>query len=255
MDIINIVENELGIKDVESYKVYLNNLRERGYRYTKEEVDLLNPEKIDNVAFWKYAYEKFPNTVCGEMWDKVNPLKANELNRNLAIGMGYHHYINMAIQAILRYKDANNLGNSIDLLEIGPGFGYLKKDFPDVNYTGIDVCPQFDGVVEYDGKSIPDEIKNKQFDLVVSCNVFQHMTINQRRMWHQYAKSNSLAYIVALTLKTLSMFTEKIYVNHFGQLTEMQDFYSFRDDLCDSELSVRYTVSRGDNMTLFYCLV
>ena len=91
---------------------------------------------------------------------------------------------NMLASDIYAFQEVNRLSYKKRLLEIGCGYGnlynFLKND---CDYSGIDVVKRFDACTLTDGNGIPKSILNKKFDVVYSCNVFQHLSLKQKRRY------------------------------------------------------------------------
>ena len=123
--------------------------------------------------------------------------------------------------------------NPIDILEIGPGYGVtpfiLNRFGVHFNYTSIDVNPKIATAIPCNGNGdIPDEIKNKKFNICIAHNVFQHLSIKQRLNY--YKNINSLLNIGSLFILSLPCLPKenlikhnnKQYICHYGQFTELQ---------------------------------
>lgn len=169
-----IIREELGINSPEDYEKFVTKLLIEGV--TDEDVERLNPDKIDNVKLWQLA-EKFDHiSMCGGgvVDDNSKKEHINFFNKRLIVQSGITDYLAL-----------DNRPNK-KILEIGPGYGSLYEMISsaptetELEYTGIDVIPRFDKVIQCDGTGkFPKEVLNKPFEYIITSNVFQHLSINQ----------------------------------------------------------------------------
>ena len=160
-------------------------IREEGQSpmYKQPGLRRFSPDDIEPVDWWEACHQYFPLlSICGaEVQDLQGALK---VNTRLLEGLGVGQAV---VTALL------NRCEEPTLLEIGPGYGilydYLMTYVPWVRYTGVDVVawakdrPAFHGhVVIGNGRSIPKEV-GTGFEVVASCNTFQHLTPNIRRAY------------------------------------------------------------------------
>src|SRR5208283_2659963 len=81
--------------------------------------------------------------------------------------------------------------------DIGAGYGMLKE-FVEQNtklhYVGVDVYPKIEGICQIgpDGSTLPPNIAGSLFGIVACINVFEHMSIKQRR--HYYEQIEKILY-------------------------------------------------------------
>lgn len=146
--------------------------------YRKSDLDILNPDKIDNRLFWVALNGRFKYApVCG-----AKSHSEKDLNyKNLYI---FHNLV-------LKYKDVFQGSN---IMEIGYGFGsfpYYCESFSDSvkinNYYGLDYLNRIEQLkfpekyrfYETNGVKIPNTIPNN-LDVVFSSNVFQHLSLKQK---------------------------------------------------------------------------
>ena len=174
-----IIEGDYKIKDLPSYSEYKRARKDGIYQ---SEIDRLSPDAIRSSSFWEWI-EKNPELAKDAIgFGMTSDSSIQDLNRNnygLANQLGMLNYI-----LILRgYKD-------MPILDIGAGYGMLKEFIDNstlLKYYGVDVYPKIPGVLALaDGDStLPDEILKVGFGLVVSTNVFQHLSVKQRRHYYE----------------------------------------------------------------------
>ena len=114
---------------------------------------------------------------------------------------------------------------------------------PGASYHGVDVHPKFQGCIKVNDCILPPEIMEKKFGLVIACNVFQHLSIRQRRTYYeQVAKILHQGGFFVLTncvdQKTSSdrlgfkcKDNDRRYMVHYGQFTEVQTLEELQNDL------------------------
>lgn len=268
MDFSQILD-EIGIHDDVSYQEYIKRIKENGV--TANDVELLNPDKIDNAAFWKFIDEKFSYSICGDMnlLRSKNNDYANYINYVLAITTGVDNYLR-SNAIIVEHPDYNE---SKDVLEIGVGFGNLKNfvtRHTSLRYHGIDIVGRVPGVIETDGRGIPASLKSKKFINIFSSNVFQHLSISQRRQYYKdVAECLVPGGLFSFGLQALNpnyakldynkvkgaycKETGKFYICHYGQFTEQQTPLEIFADLEQVGLSpVSWSYRHDCYITLHY---
>lgn len=230
-EIYNIIYNQLGLKNLEAYKVYANSFLTEPYRIvTQEEIELLSPDNVDNGAFWAVAEDIFktdPVSNCN-FGKEFSIRDANQKNLNI--------YLLDGILPLLQYFQKYNLRKNI--FEIGPGYGALKNWIESntyFNYDGVDCYPKINGISETEVggvmKAETIEAFKEKVDVCVASNVFQHLSVKQR---NQYYKDvfNILAtngvFIVSqfFDIGNSSPYGRtadgKQWLRHYGQFTEIQ---------------------------------
>lgn len=146
--------------------------------YKKSDLDILNPDKIDNRLFWVSLNGRFKYApVCGATSDCEKDLNF----KNLTL---FHNLV-------LKYKDIFQGSN---IMEIGYGFGsfpYYCENYSDTvkinNYYGLDYLNRIEQLkypkkyrfYETNGYKIPGTIPDN-LDVVFSSNVFQHLSLKQK---------------------------------------------------------------------------
>jgi SAM-dependent methyltransferase len=232
----SVVEGELGLIDMPQYVEYKKKIYKEGV--SLEEIERLSPDRVDSSEFWKYCHNAVwkNDTICFGMSPTTPPVEVNRQNMWVAGNMGAFSLLSMA----------GLVGNSPFVLDIGAGFGmlkdYLKMYVPNAFYAGVDVYPRFEGVTQVKDCILPSNITELQFDFVFSVNVFQHLSVRQRRMYYEQ---------VAKLLRPQGVFivsnaalvgdgphpgfwcrdNGKKYVVHYGQFTEVQHINEIRDDI------------------------
>ncbi len=154
--------------------------------YDKRMLEALHPDKLNSQVFWREATKHFP-------WIPiVRDAKCQSVEYANSITWRFHRQPMKWIAETFYDKDPNT-----KLLEIGPGYGGVKKHIGIEhgldNYYCIDVNPlfEYERMFQTDGKTIPDDVP-KDLDVVYSGNVFQHLSGTQRRAYfeqsHQHLK-------------------------------------------------------------------
>lgn len=248
-----IIEQQLGIVDFESYKEYKESKSKENGGITSKDIELLHPDNIDNKKFWKYISKSIfeIDAICNIEHKEDKEIAINKANTN-----------NFALGAYLGcFNGLLARGPKQSVLEIGCGFGglrsFLEKTLAVDKYTGVDIYPLVDGIlqVENDG-TLPEEVLNQKFDSIVSSNVFQHLSITQRRNYYKQIKqilnpngtfAFSNAYLAGIfrSFTTeeekdgfVNFETNKKYMCHYGQFTEIQTMIDFQNDLEQAGLKI-----------------
>lgn len=257
-----IIEGNYGITDLKSYNDYK---MKRGLAgLTKEEIELLSPDNVNSCSFWEYV-EKNPeiakDAIAFGITKEMTIERANELNFRLACSLN-------ALSYILMYAEYSDM----PLLGIGAGYGMLKnfvKQSTKLQYYGVDVYPKIDGVytVGEDGSTLPSNITNHMFGIVIAVNVFQHLSVKQRR--HYYEQIEKILFpnfgvftvtIVAYDPSSLSIPFKcnddgKFYMCHYGQYTEVQTLSEIQEDLM-KHFEILSISCRGlSNSFTFHCRI
>ena len=145
--------------------------------FSKKDLDLLNPDKIDNRLFWSELDKNFKySPICGIVSNNEN--EVNEIN------------LKIFRPIVERYTDIFKNSNT---MEIGYGLGsfpYYCEKYSNLNinnYYGLDYLnrikqreyPTKYNFYETDGLIIPMSIPN-DLDIVFSSNVFQHLSLKEK---------------------------------------------------------------------------
>jgi hypothetical protein len=147
-------------------------------------INKFHPNIIENNKFWKLAKKNFPLfSVCGSEVKSVN--ECNEATLNMSKRSGLINFVN-------KYIDNNK--NVTNIFEIGYGHGnlffYLKENYNNINYMGIDFYKskslnQYKQLRIIKKSGIPKYIKNNSQDIIYSFNVFQHCSMIDRNLYLQ----------------------------------------------------------------------
>ena len=159
---------------------YLNNMIKKGEDrpLTKDEITWLRPNKnFDNNHFWKTIHETFGTQAI----TNIKGLSIKDANKAT---------LRMSKDFKLLERVKKKLNKDIKILEIGSGYGNFhnwleENNFNMDNYYSIEVYPYFyhDNLYITDGNTFPEKLP--KFDIVYSCNVFQHLIQKQRNMYYE----------------------------------------------------------------------
>jgi len=142
-----------------------------------EAVTRFHPSNIDNKNFWKVAKEEYPLlSVCG------HPSKTiKEVNKNTTGLPTAFKFLDQIDDVAARSTEP------INLIEIGFGYGNIFDLYNGItNYTGIDYTvprklKKHDNLHEIDVSGVPENLAIPyHYDVVYSCNVFQHCSQEDR---------------------------------------------------------------------------
>ena len=153
--------------------------------FSKEFIESISPDHINNTEFWKDVVNAFPmHSISGcEECNTVKDIHKIHLRRDIQ-----WQSVTPLHLAIKEFKNPK-------ILEIGPGYGTLKKYYDGIapkklrdNYYAIDINPLFhySKLFKTNGHSIPNQIP-KKLHCVISLNVFQHLTKKQRSAYYREA--------------------------------------------------------------------
>lgn len=234
-EIRSIITQRLGLTDMVKYKAYVDELhRADSPRIASaEEMALLNPDTIDNRAFWEVSEEVFGTDPVANCQYREPLSKVDGNRQNLSL---YKLY------GFLGFLDICGLGDA-NVLEIGPGYGAFKhwcEVNTRVNYFGADVYPKVEGVDETERTGLLGAAtKARRYRVVISCNVFQHLSVNQRRTYYRDVYDilePEGIFMVSQCLDDLDpndprRINGPFYMKHYGQFTEIQKREAILDDL------------------------
>ena len=246
-EIKDIITNQLGITDLKSYEAWSQRFLWAGQipdqqprKPSQEDIDLLSPDNIDNNAFWRIAEELFQTDPVANCQGKtpLSVAEANKENLNIYHLDGITGFINVA------YSKWNALQNrTYPLLEIGPGYGAFREWLDKQGgweYYGADVYPRITGVDATQPNGLLDEITlNRRYAVVVACNVFQHLSVNQRIHYYRDIQKCLMPqghFIVNMMVDDGRVTSHRseygaVYCRHYGQLTLIQRRAEIESDL------------------------
>jgi hypothetical protein len=231
-EIKKVITEHFGITSGKAYQEWLVKWRENGGKASDEDLEILSPDNIDCRAFWEVCEEMFGvdgvcNTLDGTP-DITDRMQANRTNILIARNTG-----------LLNVFETHSEYHG-EVLEIGPGYGSIKN-FIEVktrfNYIGFDVYPKISDVNATDIHGyIPKEFidaKKETFDIVISSNVFQHLSKKQRE---KYIEDVSIllkpgAYFLVNIPLTYSTSPDTRHMVLYGQFCPIPTIFEFRDIL------------------------
>ena len=240
-EIYDIIYNQLGLKDLKAYKEYADSWFKQPYRIpTLEEIELLNPDNIDNNAFWKIAEELF----------KTDPVSNCQYTKEFSIQEGNRNNLNIylldGVLPLLQYFQKYNAKKNV--FEIGPGYGALKNWIEantNFGYDGVDCYPKVGGIHETEKNGLMKretvELFKERIDICVASNVFQHLSRNQRKQYYKDV-SDILApgclffvsqFYAADSYPYCRSADGKQWLRHYGQLTEVQKSEEILSDVLE----------------------
>ena len=265
-EIRDIIVNKLGIKDLASYEAWIKSFHDKDNPRvpTQEDIDLLSPDLIDNGAFWQVAHDLFstdPVSNCQHK-DPVSILEAN--NRNMTI---YHSCGFTGLIWYLKYHWKHmSRGHPHPLLEIGPGYGGFRDwlwNQGGFEHYGADVFPLIDGVEHtLPTGTLSPTTKGRRYSIVLSSNVFQHLSTTQRRAY--YKDIFDCMYPGGFFMFNLTVdyyepdakhrdSNGRVWMRHYGQFTEIQKPEAVYQDLKDVGFQlVRRDIQEERWLTLTY---
>lgn len=235
-EIYQIIHDELGLTDLSAYQRYYRSFEDKeNPRYpTPEEIAKLNPDDIDNKAFWEVAEEIFSTDAVSNCQFTTPRSKREAARRNLAL-----YKVDGFIGWLECMEDANK-----KILEIGPGYGTLRQ-WIDVNtkyeYYGVDVYPKIDEIDESETNGLMGQVtKSRKYDVVISENVFQHLSVNQRRAYYRDVSEILTPNGYFMVSQMIDYWPQdskfrdldgKMWMCHYGQFTEIQKKKDVLSDL------------------------
>lgn len=255
-----VIAGDYKITDLPSYVEYKKKAGQNGV--TVEEIQRLSPDTINSCSFWEWI-EKNPklakDAIAFGLTENDSVEKVNQINFHIACQMGVLNYIIMNKHVV-----------GMPILDIGPGYGMLRNFIRENTrfvYHGVDAYPKFEGVLQVgaDGSTLPDNIMNTRFGMVVSTNVFQHLSVRQRRHYYEQIEKilepgcgiftvTNCAIVDGSSVKYFRGADGKNYMCHYGQYTEVQHINEIMADLSKhfNILSIQHRFF--DNCFTFHCL-
>ncbi len=253
----NIIENEYGIIDEQSYIEYKKKCYTDGI--TAEEINKLSPDTIDSGSFWEYI-EKHSvfnrDAIAYGVKNTQDPNYVNWLNYRVACSLGIFDYI------LMFYNVEGNL------LDIGAGYGMIKN-FIDTNtklsYYGVDAYPKINGIYKVDDCILPDDILKLKYKLIIATNTFQHLSVRQRKEYYRqvaevlepngvFSISNVISNQKHKDFGFRNKENDKMYLCHYGQYTELQTFQELMSDISQYFNIISETYRNRFEVT-FHCVL
>ncbi len=234
-EIKTILTDQLGIRDLKSYKEWGQRFCWNGKgpmstprKPTQEDIDLLSPDLIDNNAFWRIAEELFKTDPVANC-NGTEPLDVEEANRN-NLGIYQQDGFTGMVEGFKQRWSPSR----IPLLEIGPGYGAFKEwcaRLGGIDYYAADVYPRIPGVdATYQNGLLAETTLNRRYGMVIASNVFQHLSVNQRRAYYRDVNNCLLPngfFMVSQMLDDGRPSEHRCenghwWCRHYGQLTQIQ---------------------------------
>jgi hypothetical protein len=256
-EIKEIIVNKLGLTSLKAYSEYLNQYWINKKLIEESDIELLSPDNINNNDFWKLSEELF-GTNCvannqGGQYENEKPVlsvsESNRINLGLARMMGMLNYVDM-------YKQYH-----LDILEIGAGYGNFKN-YIEINtafdYTGVDVNPKLSDIIKTPLTGLlPDSVKGKNYSIIYSSNVFQHLSSRQRTTYYQDISDlmhDNSVFIFSIVIrggpKNENSYDGNYYCIHYGQFTMIPTYRDIIEELSTYFL-ITYECRRSDGVTAF----
>jgi SAM-dependent methyltransferase len=261
-DILGYLDS-IGIRDDETNLIQSQAIKDRiaTGKYTQEEYDALSPDSPHNRLFWETIDNNFNHSVLGVpprgiSKEKIDVSQINADNLCLAYQTGI---MNVFFTKMDRLRRQGKSG--LKVLEIGPGYGCIKNHIkamfgPELEYDGVDIAPKIPDIWNTNERgTLPDELLKKRdyFDIVVSSNVFQHLSQLQIQ---EYINE---AYLVLreggyLVFSSLCAYRKGDIITHYGQVTHPYTKEVYIGLLELSGFTVFSVTSRlCDNFNTFVC--
>lgn len=261
VDFDKVIAGDYQITDLPSYVEYKKKAGQNGV--TVDEIQRLSPDTINSCSFWQWI-ENHPklakDAIAFGTTEQDSIEKVNLINFNIACQMGVLNFILM-----------NRHIAGMPVLDIGPGYGMLKhfiQNSTQFVYHGVDAYPKIDGVLKVgdDGSTLPESIMNTRFGMVISTNVFQHLSVRQRRHYYeQIAKIlepkcgiftvTNAAVVEGSPVKYFRGEDGKNYMCHYGQYTEVQPINEIVVDLSKHFNILTINQRMFDCYFAFHCII
>lgn len=259
-EIKDIIVNQLGLTDLTAYKAWCDEFAGNSPRIpVQADIDLLSPDEIDNNAFWRIAevlFQTDPVSNC----NGVHPVSVDEANRrNMAI---YHTDGFTGLVEALKISG----WTSSRLLEVGPGYGAFKYWLSQAalgwTYYAADCYPRIGGVdaTELNGR-LAAQTKARTYDVVIASNVFQHLSVAQRRAYYADIAASLAPGGIFMVSQMVDCHPRgslgrdalgRYWCRHYGQFTEIQNHPAIADDL-RVHFNVQASSIRDNRWAVFTC--
>lgn len=251
-----IIEGKLGLSTLSEYEEYKKRISEMPV--SLDEIEELSPDVVDSSEFWKYCDEnpEFKlDTVSFGVTKEKSIYYANSKNFCLAAEAG-------VFSRMIQHREC-----AFNILDIGAGFGMLKYESkgyaPFSTYYGVDVHPKFEGCIKVNDCILPPEIMEKKFGIVVACNVFQHLSVRQRRSYYEQVAKICNGYFILTNVCDVPNSTSKgfrcrdndrQYMVHYGQFTMIQTLDETVEDLKKHFTLLSVQQRLADNLFCFHLI-
>jgi|SRR5579859_1059162 len=264
-EIKRILVDELGFRDLEAYRTWINDVRPT-IAPTPARIDKLSPDVVDCRDFWKVCDELFGSDPVANValapevgrlpYPIETPMDANRMNLRLAKSMGVTAFLD------------ENAHQRVRTLEIGPGYGSLKnyiETHTNHLYTGVDVVPRIPGVIQATAEGLlPNDVVEEgqnTCSYVIATNVFQHFS-HKQRVKH-FEDAEALLHQNGLFIFNLTVDTGKApsysrdrkgnaWADHYGQYTPIPKPGTLYDELARA-FDIIYVTQRYDGLFNFVC--
>lgn len=223
-----IIKNwkKLGMGNLQEYHTMKGDRLKEKWESIEQFSRKIQPEKTNPKTFWKATDKVFStDTVCNTLYtgqtNAFDITKTNITNHQIPVQSGQLGHIINAMTNIMQF------GMIPSIAEIGTGYGSFYENFIvpsnlQLRYTGFDLIKRVPYVEELKGKRGnfgKDQLKkyNRKFNLIYSCNVFQHLSKQQIK---QYIKDFTKLLIPGGWLSLMYVTNHKISF-HYGQIIEL----------------------------------
>jgi len=261
LNVVDVKTGNINKINIQNFETRFDLISKANEIVLEENIEKLNPDKIDSKFFWEYAVNKFPNFSISQYPLCKNDDDVNNANLNAAIWSGFLNKIESKIEENQHKK----------ILEIGPGYGslfyHLTSKYQQTPYLAIDINPLFHygGLHECDGKSIPNEL-GKDFDLIFSFNVFNHLGKEQRSSYYKSIYDNLnengkfifTNYLLTEQNKNFDNLwsykdsNNNCYNTFLSQLTPIDEYESLADELNEIGFSIKVKLTQ--NWAIIECV-
>ena len=255
------IVNRLGIKNLDAYSEWKKKVFGKDTPIlTQEDRELLSPDNIHNGAFWQ---------VCEELFyvDPVSNCQCNKLPNDIDLG-------NKRNMVLARTTGMLNIVDewkhyTMPILEIGAGYGNFKNYVElttNMTYTGVDVYPKTNGVIASTPEGfLPESVLNmKQYGLIYSSNVFQHLSSKQRSRY--FSDVSKILHPHGVFVFNLIVHFDdpknpqypvsddnRRYLGHYGQFTEIPYYYELTAELKNLFVVLSEHRKFDENLFTFTC--
>lgn len=245
----------LGFTNGEEFETYYDDRIANGLS-SDDELELLSPENVDLHDFWLLCDERMPRSICNVKSERELDVDTKNFYNWILAETG-NLLSRISVQSVM-WKE------KLAVLEVGAGLGAIGNQLKNIcQYFAIDVVPRFEGVIQTDGWTIPENLYDKNIQCVVSSNVFQHFSVEQRRNYYKQVadlldKNEWHFGYFDFSLQTSGnmnrvVHNNKNYICHMGQYTEIQTMSEVVEDLKKVGIIPHSYGFRFDGFTTFQC--